>query len=325
MSTQLMHGSLSAFQMVGAMRAWGIEPIDPSRLMADLQSGRIVRFRCLGERKKSGWAVLRLDGPHSGSFGSWRLGITGHWHSRVSNSASGPSAVEIASQRARELAAAEQRHAAAAERAREIWSKSHTPGTHDYLQAKALYLAARGIHPLGRYISVKQYGGHLIVPLGTTASPICNLQAISHSGQKRFLPNGRTKGAFWSAGFDDPVETIAIGEGFATMAAVYVATGLPTAAAMSASNLSAVATALYGRHPGAKLIMCADMDTGPNPGLAAATSVAAALPGALVAKPPMPRGWSSATKGWDFSDVFLCRGGEDAIRRALGMTEMAYA
>ena len=119
----------------------------------------------------------------------------------------------------------------------------------------------------------------------------------------------------WRRG--DPGGVIALGEGAATMAAVYAATGLCSVAAFSAGNLATAARAVRVQWPAARLILCADDDAGrwPNVGLDAANAAARSI-GGLVARPPRPPGWPP-DKGWDFADTFAAPGGAEAIRRAL--------
>ncbi|WP_310498474.1 toprim domain-containing protein, partial [Sandarakinorhabdus sp.] len=150
-----------------------------------------------------------------------------------------------------------------------------------------------------------------------------NVQRIMPDGSKRFLPGARIDGCMWRAGFapGSKADIIAIGEGAATMAAVHLATGVAVVAAMTAGNLGAVAMAVAGFQPGARLILCADMDTGPagNLGLRKADDAALAV-GGLVSHPPRPPDWPES-KGYDFADTWTSPGGGELIRRALGMTE----
>lgn len=312
-----------AAAMLEAMRAAGIHPRDPGAVLAGLLAGGRVRFHCDGDGKgkRNGFAELFLDGRPAGYFGNWRLGSDSHsW--RAGDALAPPSRPDraaIAARQAQEREARESRYREAESEARRLLQASGAPrADHPYLVAKRLDLAAA--EAMGRQIVVRQLGPDLLIPLETLATRWCNLQRIRPDGSKRFLPGGRLEGAFWCAGRLEGAPVIAIGEGWATMAAVHLASGLPVAAAMSAGNLEAVALALHGRHPAARLILCADMDTGPhgNIGLAKANAAAAAVPGALVAVPPRPAVWH-AEKGHDFADTFKAPGGPEAIRHALGL------
>ena len=71
---------------------------------------------------------------------------------------------------------------------------------------------------------------------------IVNLQAVTPSGEKRFLPHGRVSGCSYAiTSITDRASTILLGEGYATAATRFEATGLPTVMAFPAHNLLAVA------------------------------------------------------------------------------------
>ena len=313
------HAAASA--MLEAMRAAGMRPRDPGAVAGNLLRGGLVRFPCEGDNGPNGWAVLYCDGRPAGAFGSWKLGVQGRWcASSGTAGASRPDMAAIAARQAEEHQEREVRHMAAEGQARHLWQASSPAGDHRYLVAKRLADAAAGQGDSRRQIVVRQSGDDLLVAMRTVATLLCNLQRIGPDGRKWFLPGGRLHGAFWCAGRFAGAPIIAVGEGFATMAAVHLATGLPVAAAMSATNLKAAALALHGRFPEARLILCADMDIGPqrNLGLEKANAAAAAVPDAMVARPPRPADWPDS-KGHDFADTFKAPGGGDLIRRALGL------
>ena len=62
-----------------AMRAAGIEPIG-----GFIPSGKLQRFRVAGDKpgSKNGWAVLHLDPPPSGAFGSNKTGVREIWSAK---------------------------------------------------------------------------------------------------------------------------------------------------------------------------------------------------------------------------------------------------
>lgn len=306
----------AATALLEAMRAEGMRPRDPGAVAADLLRGKLVRFPCEGDNGPNGWAVLHCDGRPAGAFGSWKLGVQGRWCAGSGTAGTNrPDMAAIAARQAQERQERETRHRKAESTAAWLWQASSPANRHPYL-------ATKQIDDGGAQIVVRQSGDDLLVPMRTVATPLCNLQRIGPDGRKRFLPGGRLHGAFWSASRFAGAPIIAVGEGFATMAAVHFATGLPVAAAMTAANLEAVALALNARFPEARLILCADMDAGPqgNLGLAKANEAAAAIPDALVARPPRPAVWPEG-KGHDFADTFKAPDGRDLIRCALGMKE----
>lgn len=316
----------AASAMLGAMRAAGMHPCDAGAVHAALLRCELVRFACDGDRgKPNGWARLFDDGRPAGKFGHWRLGIERTWSANLRLVPPSPAErAAIEARRAREREAKAARWRMTESEARRLWQLSGGPrADHPYLVAKRLgAVAMDGGTP---QIVVRQAGADLLVPMmaiGIGNGP-CNLQRIAPNGDKRFLPGGRLEGAFWFGGRIPGAAVIAIGEGWATMAAVRLATGLPVMAAMSAANLEAVALAIHAAQPATRLILCADMDIGPqdNLGLAKANAAAAAVPGALVARPPLPADWPINGKGWDFADTFKAPGGPEMIRRALGMKD----
>lgn len=329
-SRQPMPSHEAAVGLLEAMRAAGIDPSEPGAVLADLLAGGLVRFRCEGDGrgKRNGFARLFCDGRPAGFYGHWRLGIERTWsanHRLVKASPADMAAIEA--RKAQEREAREAGYRAAESEARRLWQAAGAPrADHAYLASKRLGSALAGLDPHAPQIVVRQSGPELLIALHTMATACCNLQKIYPDGSKRFLPGGRLEGAFWYSGPRAGGPIIAIGEGFATMAAVRLATGLPVVAAMTAGNLEAVALAFHARFPAARLILCADMDVSRmagNIGLAKANAAAAAVPGALVARPPMPPGWPEG-RGWDFADTFKAPGGLVMIRRALGLEKQAH-
>ncbi len=214
---------------------------------------------------------------------------------------------------ARELTAAERRSIRQAELARkrerlvadntarkhlaDLWaSASRADPAHPYLVSK-------GLEPFG----VRQSGRNLLVPMVDAGFRLWNVQRIHPDGFKLFGKDARTAGLFWPHGIHlldgrPSAGPLVIGEGFATMAAIYSATGLGVAAALSARNLEPVARAMRKLFPARELIVAADDDChlSENLGLSAARKAAGAV-GGLVATPrPETR---SADSGADFADI----------------------
>ncbi|WP_143292886.1 toprim domain-containing protein, partial [Burkholderia pseudomallei] len=106
-----------------------------------------------------------------------------------------------------------------------------------------------------------------------------------------------------------------VGEGYATCATLAAATGYPAAVAFDAGNLHAVATALRGRYPDARIVVCADEDhtTDGNPGVTKARAAADAVAG-TVAIPDF--GPNRPATGTDFNDL-AAHLGPDAVAAAV--------
>lgn len=298
----------SAVDLVGnfmaTMAASGITPANAGAVAADLLSGGLVRFACIGERKPNSWAVMFLDRFPAGAFGNWRLGFTGTWRPDGKNPAPGAC---HALARARAAASENRRamqHSVATE-AQRLWTVSR-PASADHLYLAGKRMAGDGLRQSGRV---------LLVPMHDAVGQLWNLQRIYSDGGKRFLKGGRVAGLSWQRGepANTPDAALVIGEGVATMAAVHAATGLPVAAAFSANNLGAIARAMANRHPACRLILAADFD--PNETGQRAAREAAAMVAAGIAWPPCPPDWPDG-KGWDFADAWPLPNGAEAIRHA---------
>lgn len=175
-------------------------------------------------------------------------------------------------------------------------------------------------HPYLKDKNVKSYGlrvdkhGNLLVPLSIDGQ-ITTLQFIRPDGSKILLSKekgGRKKGASFRIGHG--AGTIYVGEGYATMAAVYEPTGGTCYMAIDAGNLLPVAKMLRRRYPESEIVFCADNDRGKaeaDPGydvghqkaIAAAKAV-----GGFVCMPKQP--------GHDFNDLYREQG-VDAVRQCL--------
>jgi putative DNA primase/helicase len=159
------------------------------------------------------------------------------------------------------------------------------------------YLTRKSIQAHGARIET---GNTLLIPLRDTKGQLHSLQAITASGDKFFMPNGKVKGCYFSMGA--PSGKLVICEGFATGATICEETGHAVAVAFNSGNLLPVAKALRSKFPCLTLVLAADDDwkTPGNPGLTAAKEAARAV-GGLIAKPTfdgLPRG----DRDTDFND-----------------------
>lgn len=291
--------------LLDAMERAGVVPERP--IAGELLSGRLVRFRAVGDKpgRRNGWAVLRGAG---GAFGHWRLGVSeGWWPERggreLSRAERAALARELAAGEALRAREREERYGKAQTAALALWRGSPAASdAHPYLVAKRM--TAGGLRRDGR---------SLLVPMKDLATgALWNVQRIGPDGAKRFTPGARVAGLAWGRG--EPGPTVALCEGVATAAAVHAATGLCALAAMTKANLGEVALAMRRRWPDARLIVGADRD--PDGGGEAAARAAALAAGGLVTLPPEPIG--GAGEGLDFADLWE-RGEAAAIRAAFGM------
>ena len=118
-------------------------------------------------------------------------------------------------------------------KAKEIWDQS-TEATDDHP-----YLLSKKVQNHGLKLSE----GKLVVPLYDENSDLQSLQFISQTGEKKFLPGGRTKGCYYPLG-GIPEKTLYVAEGFATAATIQETVGGSVAVAFNANNLKPVAISL---------------------------------------------------------------------------------
>lgn len=270
---------------LSAMEAAGVRPVEP--IAQALVGGGLVRFRAEGDKpgRRNGWAILYLDGTPAGAFGCYRLGIRDKWRAGNSEALS-PDEMrkqrtewrQAAARRAAERRAAQE---TARQQAQALWSAGRP------VSAKHGYLARKDLDGEG----LKQSGNALLVPMHDVDGRLWNIQRIYPDGFKSFLKGGRIEGLMCLVGGGG--STLCLGEGYATMAAVRKATGLPVGCAFSGENLGTVARIVRKRWPGLDLVICADDDAHlvdhpkikKNLGLEYAKAAAAAVAGRLALPP----------------------------------------
>ena len=269
-------------ELLHAMRSAGIDPADPSQIVAD---GKLRRFRVEGDRAGSanGWAVLHHD---HGAAGSWKGGASCTWSaksagpmSRAERDAFGADMRKARADAQRQL---EGKQHNAAQRAADLWAKTRQADpSHPYLLKKRIQPGV-----------ARQSGELLVLRIIDIEGELHGLQYIGPDGTKRMLSGTAKRGHFVVVAGTLPADLIVIGEGFATC--MTVADEFPDAAvlaAIDAGNLLQVAHAVRTRHPSTQIVIAADDDrmTPGNPGLTKAREAAAAV-GAKVARPAWPPG-----------------------------------
>lgn len=285
-----VHLAISDF--IAFMEAEGVKPSDPGALAADVTSGEVVRFDCVGERRgsKNGWAKLYLDERPAGAFGNWKQGINRRWSSGTANELSADERASLRreweAKKAEREAIRQEAQAGAGRDAEHIWSSS-APASADHP-----YLARKRINPA----PLRQSGDAVLVPMFNDEGQIWNVQRILPDGKKLFLKEARIDGLFTIIGRFDGHRQAVIGEGYATMDAVHQSTGLPCIVAFNTSNLPKVARVWAAHRPDITFIIFADDDEATaqkilaergiykNPGIEAAEAIATEI-GAKVAYP----------------------------------------
>ena len=208
-----------------AMRERSIIP--PAELMAD---GRIHRCDAEGKNGKGDAAyLLHLDGVAAGGFENHRDGLGwSNWNATIDRKLT---AGERAARRAKAASIRRERDALEAKRRKEaasvaqsIWNAAK-PASPDHP-----YLVRKGVKAHG----IREHEGRLVIPL-RHGTDLCSLQFIDSNGDKRFLPNGRTRACYFAIGRHGA--TLCVAEGFATAAAIHEATGYAVAVTFNAGNL----------------------------------------------------------------------------------------
>ena len=279
--------------LLDALRAAGVNPIDPGEIVAD---GTLRRFRADGDKPgtRNGWAVLHQD---HGAGGSWKSGITCTWSekatARMTRAEKDAFHADIRKAKAEAQRQREAEQHVAADRASMLWAKA-TPAKpeHPYLVRKCI--------PPG---NARQAGDLLVLKIEDADGNTRSLQYIGPDGSKRMLSDGAKKSHFVIVAGALPADLIVIAEGFATAATV--ATQFPgacTVAAIDAGNLEPVALAICARYPAAEIVIAADDDrlTADNPGMTKARAAAGAVHGKLV-RPVWPDG--APERLTDFNDL----------------------
>jgi putative DNA primase/helicase len=267
--------------------------------------------------------ILFDDGIPAGGFLNWRDGQGWQdWHAEPDRELSVAERNKLKQQAAearRQRKEDEQRrHAEAAKKAAAIRDRAAVAvNGHPYL-------AKKHVEPHG----TRLYCGKLIVPVRDLDGALLHsLQFIDADGGKRFLTGGRKAGCCYCIGDMGDSGIIVIAEGFATAATVHEATGYVAIAAFDAGNLPAVAKAVRGRYPAARIIIAADDDyrTPGNPGRTKAHEAAPFARG-VVAVPDF--GGDRPDGLTDFNDLASFAGGDrvrEIINAALAAPDTAAA
>jgi len=261
-------------------------------------------------RSDNGWYLIH-EGPSAvGTFGDWRTGLKQTWCAGGNGRPLDPETRRKIQERIehdkKDREAEEGRkHAEAAQKARNILK------TLPEADVSNPYIARKQIKSCN---DLKADGDRLVVPIYDPDTGIMSLQRIEPNGDKRFLPDGRTRGGYFPIkGKDGPLY---IAEGIATALSVHESTGTTALVAFTAGNLESVARMARKRYPDREIIitgandMQTEIKTGKNPGKEAMEAAARAVSG-KVALPHF-----KGEEGTDFNDLHQMEGLE-AVKKAL--------
>jgi len=259
-------------------------------VIADLVvDGKIQRFRPDWEpkvKKKRAWYVLfpfKTDSDNElivGSFGWFKGADTYTFNVSLKSDVVLTQAEKTRfakeQDEKQELAKEERKKEikATAKKAKDIWDKLPTQGRSPYLQRKKV--AA---------FNVRFTRGSIVLPVYGFDRVLSGLQFIDPEGNKKFLTGTVKKGKFCILGNSiNPMEYMAVSEGYATGASVRMATNWIVFIAFDAGNLIHVAKAVREKYQQAKIVICGDDDLGnpDNPGRVKAEQAAKAVNGIAV-------------------------------------------
>ena len=282
----------------------------PSEINAD---GKFHRFSTNGKPSDdAGWYVLNEYPIAVGSFGCWRSGLTGSWSAVEERNMTQKDRTKYkqAIQHMSQVNDEEKAKAnlESAENAQKIWDQAKKAiSNHPYLVTKK-----------ADAFGIKHNGQKLLIPLRDNKGKLWNLQQVFENGKKRFLKNGKVKGLFHNIG--EQTDVIYIGEGYATMASVHIATGKACVVAFNAGNLKDVCSQVRDSYPDNEIVVCADDDhlTEGNPGLTKAREAALEI-GAGLAVPDF--GETRGSGETDFNDLHRARGLE-AVRAGVELNRL---
>jgi putative DNA primase/helicase len=259
-----------------------------------IPDGALHRFAVDGgnPRKKNCWYIFHDDDLPAGAFGCWQRRISETWCAKSERQFTAAEREQyqqrIEQQQRQREEERQHRQCEAKQKAQRMWANAYKPETAD----AHFYTKEKNLFPFG----VRVLRGMLLIPVYSPARELVGLQLIGSddngNAYKRFLTGTPITGSYCTIGKIVGSESLAIGEGWATMASVHAATGLPCVVAFSAGNLLSVAKTMRARYPAKKIILCADDDcateqrTGKNTGVAEAHKAALAV-GGYVAMPSL--------------------------------------
>ena len=280
-------------------------------LIAD---GEIHRVAHVSSKKGSldGWYILHTSGKVPvGIAGCWKEPtFESKWVADIGRSMSFTERFEhdkwVADLKAKKDAERLASQAVAAERAEdEVGTYADASNDHPYLVRK--HIQAHGIK-IDR-------AGRLVVPVVNQSGEILSYQTIDAEGNKRFLKGGKIEGGFYELRGNRKI--VFVGEGFATCASIYEATGYTVMVAFDCGNLAKVAKSAKEMFPGSKIVIGADNDqfTEGNPGVTKGRAAAALVFGEIV-YPSFGDADMVDNKPTDWNDLH-CLQGLDAVKEQI--------
>lgn len=198
--------------------------------------------------------------------------------------------------------------------AKTLIERSKSSGSHPYLKLKKLSNLFGSKIDSGES---SKYGSTLVIPMQDIDGNIVGAQKISENGKKFFITGQQVKGAFHIIEGKRLSEYVFIGEGFATVATIAMATKSPCVVAFNANNLLPVGLNIARKFPYSKIVFVGDDDiwtenvdgSKTNPGREKA-EMASKLVGAATV---FPRFANQSEENTDFNDLHVHEGLEKVI------------
>lgn len=262
---------------------------------------------------KNGAYIAHGDAPISIWWQNWRTGESGTWTAKGQDKLTASEKAALArrmeeNRKARDAETARIQKVAA-RKAQTIYTAATECTEHPYLTVKGVQ-AVSGLKVTA--------DGKLMVPAWSEHDGITTIQFIGADGEKRFLAGGKKSGSYFlvgqlpSAMAGDIGTPVLVAEGLATALSLHECLGLAVFTAFDAGNIPLVAKMARARHPGRKIIICADNDIkedgSANVGVDAARAAALAVDGFLA----VPRHEGRAL---DWNDLHQAQGADEVRRQ----------
>lgn len=236
-----------------------------------VMDGKLHRVAIEGRPKGlDGAYVGYLDGRPAGHIQNFVTGEKQNWKlegPQLNDAERAELAAQAAANKQRRSAELADQHEEAARKAQYRWDKAQPMGpteTTPYTERKQVPA-----------LDLRRDGDNLLVPLRDADGKLWSVQTIFPEKKevvvgkapidKVLTKDAKKEGNFHLVGQVEPGATIIVAEGYATMASVHLATGLPTAMSVDAGNLDAVVASLQAKHPTSPIFIAADDDRFPNP------------------------------------------------------------
>ena len=286
-----------------------------------IMDGQAHRIETTEDRpgEKAGFYIAYLDGRPAGYIKNNRTDEELRWKysgQNISREVIQQVKTEYAKKQAERLAELEATHEEAATRCAAKFQAL------DPVKEKNSYMKKKDILPYTYHNAPKKTEDQtLCIPLYDVNGKIWSLQYIQEDGTKRFAKGSKKEGCFHAIYGENALKqapVLVIAEGYATAVTVSQTLGTATIAALTASNLEAVAKALHEKYPDKPIVIAGDDDRSlkKNVGREKAEEAAKAVGGVAL----FPT-FASDESGRDFTDwndlALKSKLGRDGVRLQL--------